>query len=228
MNKNLKFLSIKCDWNTFNNNVDASGNNKNFWKGHLIFNELENGFCYGVVTDADKTDCNLKYTHLVIGTLVEDKGISVVKVSMERGYDPIDFSLVADNENKNYAGNFSALTYFDCVPLGNATLTLEQEQLSEQEKQDIMQNADNYIKAVLERTGMEQSKRYVQAIIEGKSSNMTVSLIEELYNKKYGITNSSNCEVKEYNDAFSISDDEYTPSDEDEFANFDEEDVLPF
>jgi len=183
MKEKIKIMQIECNW-TMNNffEKDCAGNSQSYWKGYMIFRPNNDGLCIGVVTDKEQEILGVPYTHLIVGTLVEDKGIALVKINVkDEKYDPIDFSLIFNEEEKRFEGIFSALTPVSCYRLGMAYLNYNEiVMIAEDEKKKILDNINKCEDILMKQDSL--GKRYLQAIIEAsKVSNEGTKAILQMY-----------------------------------------------
>lgn len=126
-----KIYNVSCNW--YSEQPDASGKNENSWEGKILV--FDDNACIGYATD----NGHETPTHLLAGTYVEGKGLSIFKVhGTNTRYDPIIFdAFVNDNGEKGrYYGQYLASTPFNLYPLGYATLAT-----SEIEKTEKQNNA---------------------------------------------------------------------------------------
>ena len=178
MSNKLETLAINCEWETFNKDISNS------WSGHLVIDKTNHHSFIGIVTDTDKKNSNLPYTHFVIGSIEEGKGLVLFKVDMfETQYDLINFEAFKNDKTKSYDGEFSAFTFIGPCTLGTTNFTIEQENLSDLEIQDILQKSENCKQEILNRPNSDLNKIYVEAILNDKEPEKTIQLIESRYEK---------------------------------------------
>lgn len=119
---------LDCNW--FANGVDAVGNSENSWKGNVIC--YQDGNCVGYATDNN----HAAPTHLLIGSFVDGKGLSICKIHATNDvYDPIIFDVFANSNGQNdtYYGEFLAKTIFNFYPMGIASISAKQKSLDSEE-----------------------------------------------------------------------------------------------
>ena len=147
MNKKAKdLLYIDCSW--FAEEADAAGNQKDSWMGKVVL--YDDNSIEGFVFDNNTTDP----TYTLTGVYVENYGIFLYKFHMtDFSYDPITFSAFKNSQGKENTcyGNFSAVTYFGEATLGNAKLTIYQDEQIKQEdnKNEYIQNNVDYTNKII-------------------------------------------------------------------------------
>lgn len=153
MEKSAKSLfDLSCNWYSFN--PDVQGKTSSSWSGSVIM--FEDGGIVGVATDEGKS----KHTHVLVGVIVPEHGISVVKINKEKpNFDPVYFDVFKNmNGSKSkFYGDFSTSTFGGIIPLGHTSITLKQQPLKENEINKLISLFETYCEKIISLPSLSNS-----------------------------------------------------------------------
>ncbi len=141
-----KAYKLNCYWDA--NEGAVVGMHNSTWEGNIILNE--DNSVVGYATDAGKP----MPTHLLIGTMIENIGLSICKIHANNTvYDPIIFDAFKNNNGKEntFYGCFYSRTPFNDIQLGISSIEIKEQPLSD----NIKSNYEFFEKKIRKNGGFQ-------------------------------------------------------------------------